>query len=313
MIYVTGDIHGSIDIRKLMENDITKQMTEDDFLIICGDFGLVWNYKKEDRKERKWLKWLNDQRWTTLFADGNHECFPRLNSFPVKEWHGGHVHELRPKVLHLMRGEVFEIEGQTIFVMGGASSHDRGPAVGDTKAVIGKFWWPEELPSEEEMRRGFANLARYDNKVDYIISHCLPSGLQYVLKKGTYQADSVTFFHEAVFNCVEFKHWYCGHYHYNIDTDPRVTVIFSRIIRIGQTIAESETMIGVPKFMKHDTVLINYNEEILLGKIKSVMPYGTLFKHDEPYYDIDLYDQSRDKTTVTIKETQIIEKSLAEF
>ena len=95
--------------------------------------------KDETGKERKWLKWLNKQKWTTLFADGNHECFPRLNSYPVKEWHGGKVHEILPKVLHLMRGEIFELEGKSIFVMGGASSHDRGPAVGDTEQVIGKF------------------------------------------------------------------------------------------------------------------------------------------------------------------------------
>jgi hypothetical protein len=61
MIYVTGDTHGSIDIRKLLENEVTNKITEQDYLIICGDFGLVWNYKKEDRKERKWLKWLNDR------------------------------------------------------------------------------------------------------------------------------------------------------------------------------------------------------------------------------------------------------------
>ncbi len=312
MIYVTGDIHGSIDIRKLMENDITKQMTKDDYVIICGDFGLVWNFKREDRKERKWLKWLNEQPWTTLFADGNHECFPRLNSFPVKEWHGGLVHELRPKVLHMMRGEIFDIEGNKILFMGGAASHDRGPAVGDTKAVIGKFWWPEEVPNEDEMRHAFQNLAKHDNKVDYIITHCLPSNLQFFVKKGQYHADAITHCLEAIYQGVEFKHWYCGHYHYNIDVNDRVTIIFSRIIKLGKTIADSETMMGVPKYMKHDTVLIKIDEEILMGKITQVMPWGTMFKHDEPYYDIDLFDKSREKPLVTIKETQILEKSLAE-
>ena len=132
MIYVTGDIHGYIDIRKFLDNDITEQITEKDYVIICGDFGLIWNYKRETGKERKWLKGLNERRWTTLFVDGNHECFPRLNGFPVKEWNGGKVHVIRDRVLHLMRGEVFEIEGNKIFAMGGAGSHDRGPAKGDT-------------------------------------------------------------------------------------------------------------------------------------------------------------------------------------
>ena len=33
----------------------------------------------------------------------------------MKEWHGGKVHEIRPHVLHLMRGQVFEIEDRNIF------------------------------------------------------------------------------------------------------------------------------------------------------------------------------------------------------
>lgn len=45
----------------------------------------------------------------TLFVDGNHDCHPRLADYPVKEWNGGLVHEIRPHVLHLMRGQVFNI------------------------------------------------------------------------------------------------------------------------------------------------------------------------------------------------------------
>lgn len=42
MIYVCGDVHGDYDIAKLKllkEKDI---LTENDYLIICGDFGGVW-------------------------------------------------------------------------------------------------------------------------------------------------------------------------------------------------------------------------------------------------------------------------------
>ncbi len=312
MIYVTGDTHGSIDIRKLLDNQVTKQMTEKDYLIICGDFGLIWNYKREDGKERKWLKWLGKRPWTTLFADGNHECFPRLNAFPVREWNGGKVHEIRPKILHLMRGEVFDIEGNIIYVMGGAASHDRGPAVGDTDRVIGKYWWPEEVPSEEEKEYGFENLKKYNYKVDYVITHCLPTSLQEIVKKGTYKPDPATDCLEEVYHRIRFKHWYCGHYHYNIDVNPKVSIVFSRIMKIGSAIHDSETMLGVPKYMRGDFVLFEYKGEPLMGKIKDVMPWGTLTKHEAPYYDITLLDPERKERVVTIMETQIIEKSLIE-
>ena len=310
MIYVTGDTHGSIDIRKLLENEVTNKITEQDYLIICGDFGLVWNYKKEDRKERKWLKWLNDRPWTTLFADGNHECFPRLNAYPIKEWNGGKVHVIRPKILHLMRGEVFNIENKSIFVMGGASSHDRGPAKGNTEQVIGKGWWPEEIPNEEEKQNGLNNLAAHGNKVDYIITHCLPTTCQDIVKRGTFAADSITDYLEDVQKAVSYKRWYSGHYHCNIDVTNDVTVVFSRIIRLGETIADSETIIGVPKYRKQDAVLISYEGENLLGTIKDVHPWGPMFHHDEPYYDIVLFDTERKKPVVRVKETQVIEKSL---
>ena len=42
MIYITGDIHG--DPRRLSMECFPeqKEMTKDDYVIICGDFGLVW-------------------------------------------------------------------------------------------------------------------------------------------------------------------------------------------------------------------------------------------------------------------------------
>ena len=175
MIYLTGDTHGGIDVRKLLDKKFLNRVKEGDYLIICGDFGFIWDYKKEKRKEKEWLDFFNNQKYTTLFVDGNHECFPRLMQYPQKQWNGGKIHVIREKVFHLMRGQVFEIEGQKIFTMGGASSHDRGPAVGNEKKVIGKSWWPEEIPSQEELNEGIENLKRNENKVDYIITHCLSS------------------------------------------------------------------------------------------------------------------------------------------
>ncbi|MCR5323045.1 MAG: hypothetical protein K6E85_07235 [Lachnospiraceae bacterium] len=90
-------------------------MTKDDYVIICGDFGGIWETGGESRNEKYWLDWFEERSYTLLFVDGNHENFERLYSYPVKEWHGGKVHEIRPHVLHLMRGQVFEIEDRNIF------------------------------------------------------------------------------------------------------------------------------------------------------------------------------------------------------
>jgi predicted phosphodiesterase len=86
LIYVCGDTHIPIDIFKLSVGNFPeqKQMTKDDYIIIAGDFGGVWNNSKE---ELYWRKWLNDKNFTTLFVDGNHENFELSNNhFPESRW-----------------------------------------------------------------------------------------------------------------------------------------------------------------------------------------------------------------------------------
>lgn len=124
MIYVTGDIHG--DPRRLNAECFPEQMemTREDFVIILGDFGLVWNHS-ETKQEKYWLDWLNSKPFTTLFIDGNHENHQRLNTaFEEIDFHRGKAHKIRENVYHLMRGYVFELCGKKIFAFGGASSHD---------------------------------------------------------------------------------------------------------------------------------------------------------------------------------------------
>lgn len=124
MIYITGDCHG--DFRRFSKEIFPEQseMSKDDYVIICGDFGGVWNKDLESPEETWWLNWLQDKFFTTLFVDGNHENFDRLYRYPVEEWNGGKVHKIRPSVIHLMRGQVFEIDDRRIFAFGGVSSHD---------------------------------------------------------------------------------------------------------------------------------------------------------------------------------------------
>ena len=162
MIFVTGDTHGAIDFEKLnifaRENP---RLTKSDYVIVAGDFGGVWSEKTLERD----LKPYSDLPFTILFVDGNHENFWLLNSFGTEMWNGGKVHKIRPDIIHLMRGQVFEVEGRTIFTFGGATSADKA------FRTEGFSWWAEEMPSYAELDEGIANLKRYGNKVDYIITH----------------------------------------------------------------------------------------------------------------------------------------------
>ena len=234
MLYITGDTHGKYDINKLKEyrfkegNDLTKN----DFLIICGDFGFVWK-DEADYTEDYWLDWLENRPYTVLFIDGNHENFHALNTrFPVKEWNGGKVHVLRPHVLHLMRGQVFILDGKKIFTMGGARSVDRGVFTNTADEDRGINWWDEEMPSCEEYAEARANLEKHGNKVDLIVTHDMPANYQYRLSYGRYKPNELNFFLEEVEGITEYKRWFCGHYHIDSRMDKQFRIIYDDVLPV---------------------------------------------------------------------------------
>ena len=54
MIFVTGDTHGDISFFK---NPALKKLGEKDYLIICGDFGFLWDPSNpEEQKDLEILK-----------------------------------------------------------------------------------------------------------------------------------------------------------------------------------------------------------------------------------------------------------------
>ena len=105
-LILSGDTHGTFDLDKII-TFFQKQnttYTKEDYLIICGDTGICGYSETEEAKVRHILRNLPV---TTLFIDGNHEDFEKLNAFPVEKWHGGNVHFIEKDIIHLMRGHIF--------------------------------------------------------------------------------------------------------------------------------------------------------------------------------------------------------------
>ena len=168
------------------------------------------------------MNWLNEKPFTTLFVDGNHENMDRLNSYPVEEWNGGKVHKIRPSVIHLMRGQVFNINGKKIFTFGGASSHDK-----DSRKE-GKSWLSRELPSENEINVAIKNLTEANWKVDIVITHCAPSTIQRLINPS-YDENILTDFLDNVKEKLIFEKWYFGHYHIDKQIDKKLFAVFNSI------------------------------------------------------------------------------------
>ena len=110
MIFVTGDCHGNFERFKPKYFPEQAQMTKRDIVICAGDLVGVWF---GDGRDEAALDWLESLPFTLAFVCGNHENYDALERYPVKDWHGGKVHRIRSHVLHLMRGQVFELEAIT--------------------------------------------------------------------------------------------------------------------------------------------------------------------------------------------------------
>lgn len=245
MVFITGDTHIPVDIHKLSVAAWPEQknMTKDDYLIVCGDFGLIFNYKEtgqsvpacpEDtgwtKEELFWYKWLNEKSFTTLWIDGNHENFERLKKYPITEWHGGNVQKISDSIIHLMRGQIYEMDGYSIFTLGGAQSHDRGTVTGTEKRDIHKWWWREELPSENEYEKAFRNLEAHGNEVDVILTHEAPGNI--LLRMGCSQNDLSNNLWK-IYDTIKFKQWYCGHHHVD-EQFGRVVLLYDSIVNINK-------------------------------------------------------------------------------
>ena len=245
-IIVTGDIHGNPFQRLNVENfPEGKTYTKEDYVIILGDFGLVWD---DSAMEYSCLDWLENKPWTTLFIDGNHENYDLLNKFPIEEWGGGRVQKIRSSVIHLLRGEVYDIGGYKFLAMGGARSHDIQDGVleaGDPRIKIWKkddfklfrinhiSWWEEEIPNEEERKNALKNLAENDYKVDYILTHEAPSSDVVLMDHLLYHPDEYSKWLEMeIRQKVKYKKWFFGHYHLNLDVNEKETCLFERRVRI---------------------------------------------------------------------------------
>jgi hypothetical protein len=111
MVYITGDTHG--DPERLSKSAL-KELQPGDTLIVCGDFGFVWDNSKT---EQKILKAFTKRKYNICFIDGTHENFEMLNGYPVTSWNGGKVHRISDNIFHLMRGQIFTIDGLRIFTM----------------------------------------------------------------------------------------------------------------------------------------------------------------------------------------------------
>ena len=142
MIYFTGDMHG--DKRRFGAWRL-RWLGQKDALVVCGDFGFLWNGSQE---EKEVLDWIGRRRYQVLFVEGTHDNLDLLSQYPVEEWNGGLVHHICGNLRHLIRGQVFHLQDKTLLALGGGESQDA------SFRKAGKTGGPRSCPSTTRSRSG---------------------------------------------------------------------------------------------------------------------------------------------------------------
>lgn len=225
MIYITGDTHGELD--PFLNRLARYELTPNDTIIVCGDFGFVWG----DPYHNAMLKELSKQNYTIAFLDGNHENYEFLNLHPVEEnWHGGRIHRVEQNVIHLMRGQIFELEGKSFFTFGGAYSRDKYMRRRNVS------WWEEELPNNDDYKTATANLERVGYHVDYVLTHQIPVSTIYSMNHSPDPHDrELTGFLDWLYvESLTFNKWFAGHWHINRSFENgRMNILLDDVFVIG--------------------------------------------------------------------------------
>ena len=219
MIKITGDTHGTNSINKLKaSNTRDHHGTYPDYVIIAGDFGIIWN-GIPDKEETYWIDWLDKKPFETLAVLGNHENYERIYQLPQEERFGAPVFRLSKKVFILQHGHMYTIDGKRIFVFGGAQSTDKEWRVNRVS------WWEEEVPTYADFMRGQQTCNDNGYSFDYVITHTAPTAViqelrdrdrlppnNYYEQRG---ADPTAKMLDEFASKIHCRAWFFGHFHIN--------------------------------------------------------------------------------------------------
>jgi len=208
-------------------------------------------------------KILDEMGYTGRYVISDFGISINSNALPEEEWNGGHVHKVRENVIHLMRGEIFHLNGKSVYVFGGARSHDIS-GIADKKALEKDYafailqpddpllqeklqlldhygastrieevnWWRAEMPTKSEMEHGLQNLRKHGKQVDFIFSHDGPASDVAILGGGALTIDPLNQYLDKVKQEAVYKKWFFGHHHRNMPLTDKDSVIYDNIERI---------------------------------------------------------------------------------
>ena len=200
-------------------------------MILLGDVGANYFLDERDIKTKEALA---SCPITFLCIHGNHEERPKnISSYKQiisdKLNAPCYIEPEYPSILFPKDGIIY-LNKYRCLVLGGAYSVDKW-----YRRMNGLTWFPDEQMSIKEQNRILSLLDR-ENRFDYIFSHTCPSWfVPKHLFLGCVDQNSVDktmeYFLQDVYNKIEFKEWFFGHYHSD-ESNGKMRLLFNTIIEL---------------------------------------------------------------------------------
>ena len=208
--YITGDTHGNFNrIDYFCQRFET---SKEDILCILGDAGINYYLNKKDYMLKQVLQ---DMPITFFCIHGNHEERPfNISTYITKKWNGGTVYyeEEFPNILFAKDGEIYNINGKSILVIGGAYSVDK-----EYRLLKGWSWFKDEQPNKEIIKYIEKQITK-QRHFDIVLSHTCPIKTEprhmFLPFIDQSKVDKTTeLLLQRIADWITFDNWYFGHFH----------------------------------------------------------------------------------------------------
>ena len=208
--YITGDTHGNFNrIDYFCQRFET---SKEDILCILGDAGINYYLNKKDYMLKQVLQ---DMPITFFCIHGNHEERPfNISTYITKKWNGGIVYyeEEFPNILFAKDGEIYNINGKSILVIGGAYSVDK-----EYRLLKGWSWFKDEQPNKEIVKYIEKQITK-QRHFDIVLTHTCPIKTEprhmFLPFIDQSKVDKTTeLLLQRIADWITFDNWYFGHFH----------------------------------------------------------------------------------------------------
>lgn len=236
-VYITADLHGNINEMNYREKYL-QQLTKNDIVIIAGDAGLEYDTFNSTKLKRA----LFNLPCSWIIMRGNHDdCYfnnhCRSNSWIIDDTLYGNkviMQKKYPNIYYIKdEGGLYNIQGKKIFFIPGAYSIDK-----DYRYMRGLPYNVKEQLTHIEMTQLYKQFKDIPH-IDYVISHTIPyqfeSKIKYLFLPNINQnkVDKNTEkWLDKFYNLQKFKHWYCGHFHDDINCGEKLTMVYHKILKL---------------------------------------------------------------------------------